>query len=322
VAGFARSLECSFVRIGVAGDAGIEFYPRELHCLVGAGRKMALLAGHLGVHSGQRIFCFRMVELLGLFPVGHIVAALAIGAELPLVYVLMAGDAILREAQKGLREVLLLNQRALRGNHMRRRMALLARHGRVLFYQWISGLAMIELLERRLPMNERKILAIVLEVAPHTVPAIGILHPEKRVIALMRGQTVGYFLMAFQALERWRAGSELVTRVALRRAIEGLVRFRERSGRNLGAGAGSREQESTENQQRAEDQTHGDIDGADATARCSCTEKRHQVPPTNRLLRFHRRWLDPKLARAMFRQTYEPTSCASPTKLAERTGKG
>ena len=215
VAGFARSLERAFVRIGVAGDAGIEFYPRELHCLVGAGRKMALFAGHLGVHSGQGILCFRMVELLGLFPVGHIVAALAVGAELPLVHVLMAGDAILREAQKRLREVLLLNQRALRGNHVRRRMALLASYGRVLFHEWISGLAMIELLKRRLPMDERKILAIVLEVAPHAVPAIGILHPEKRVVALMRGQTVGNFLMAFQALERRRAGSELVTRVAL-----------------------------------------------------------------------------------------------------------
>ena len=147
MAGFARSLESAFVRIGVAGDAGIEFYPRELHRLVGTSREVALLAGHLGVHSGQRILCLRMVELLGLFPVGHIVAALAVGAELSLVDVLMAGDAILREAQKGLREVLLLNQRALRGNHVRRRMALLARHGRVFFYEWVASLAMIELLE-------------------------------------------------------------------------------------------------------------------------------------------------------------------------------
>ena len=112
VAGFARSLEGPFVWIGVAVDAGIEFDPGELHRLFGAGREVALLAGHLGVHTGQRIFCFRMVELLGLFPIGHIVAGLAVGAELPFVDVLMAGDAILREAQKGLREVFLLDQRA------------------------------------------------------------------------------------------------------------------------------------------------------------------------------------------------------------------
>ena len=91
VAGFARSLEGALVRIGVAGDAGIEFDPRELHRLFGAGREVALLAGHLGVHSGQRILGFRMVELLGLFPVGHVVAALAVGAELPFVDVFMAG---------------------------------------------------------------------------------------------------------------------------------------------------------------------------------------------------------------------------------------
>ena len=64
-------------------------------------------------------------------------------------------------------------------------------------------------------MDERKILAIVFEVAPHAVPAIGILHPEKGVVALMRGQTVGNFLMAFEAFECRRAGSELVARVAL-----------------------------------------------------------------------------------------------------------
>ena len=98
-------------------------------------------------------------------------------------------------------------------------------------------------------MNEGKILAIVFEVAPHAVPAVGILHSEKRVVALMRSQTVRNFLVAFEAFECRRAGSELVAGVALRRAVEGLVRFRERSGRNLGAGAGSHEQESAENEQ-------------------------------------------------------------------------
>ena len=99
---------------------------------------------------------------------------------------------------------------------MRRGMALLARHGRMLFHERISGLAMIELLERRFPVDERKILAIVLEVAPHAISAIRILHPEKRVVALMRGQTVRNFLVAFEAFECRRAGSELVAGVALR----------------------------------------------------------------------------------------------------------
>ena len=134
VAGLARSLEGSLVRISVAVDARAEFDTREFHRLFGAGREVAFLAGHLGVHTGQRILCFRMVELLRLLPVGHVVAALAVSAELPFVDILMAGHAVLRESLKRIREVLLLNQRSLCRNHMRRRMALLASDGRMLFH--------------------------------------------------------------------------------------------------------------------------------------------------------------------------------------------
>lgn len=100
VAGFAGSLESSLVRIGVAVDTGSEFDPSELHRLVWAGRGVALFAGHLGMHSGKRIFCFRVVELLCLFPVGHVVAALAVAAKLAFVDVFMARNTILREAHK------------------------------------------------------------------------------------------------------------------------------------------------------------------------------------------------------------------------------
>lgn len=128
-------------------------------------------------------------------------------------------------------------------------------------------------------MNERKILAIVFEVALHAVLAIGILHPEKRVVALMRGQTVRNFLMAFEALERRRAGSELVAGVALGRAVQGLVRFGERSGRNLGAGTGGAHEESAERQQDADEPRRRDY--PDTKALCYCKEKLHQLPPTN-----------------------------------------
>ena len=99
------------VRIGVAGDAAIEFQAGELDCLVGSKRQVALLAGYLGVHSGERILRFRMVELLRLLPVGHVVAALTVGAELPFVGILMAGNAILRERQKGILQIFLLDER-------------------------------------------------------------------------------------------------------------------------------------------------------------------------------------------------------------------
>ena len=109
MAGIARSLKGPLVWIGVAVVARAKFDSGEFHGLVGAGREVALFAGHLGVFSGQRILCFRMVELFGLFPVGHVVAALAIGAKLPFVDILVAGRAVLREAHKGGWKVLLLD---------------------------------------------------------------------------------------------------------------------------------------------------------------------------------------------------------------------
>ena len=145
VAGLAGSFERALVRIAVAVIAGLKFDARKLHGFLGAGREVALFAGHLHVLSGQRIFGFGVVEILGLFPVGHIVAGLAIGAELPFVDVFMAGHAILREAHVGGRQILLFNQVAQCRKHVRRGVALLASDRRVFFHQRISCQAMIEL---------------------------------------------------------------------------------------------------------------------------------------------------------------------------------
>ena len=43
--------------------------PVYLTVFSGPGGEVAFFAGYLRVHAGQRIFCFRMVELLGLLPV-------------------------------------------------------------------------------------------------------------------------------------------------------------------------------------------------------------------------------------------------------------
>ena len=94
-------------------------------------------------------------------------------------------------------------------------------------------------------MHESKILAVVFQVAADAIPAVGILHSEQGVVTLMGGQAIRNFLVTFQAFERWRAGPKLMAGVALSRAAQGLMRFRERSGRNLGAGAGSAEEKST-----------------------------------------------------------------------------
>lgn len=83
------------MRVGVAVDASTELYRRKLNCLFRARREVAFFAGHLSMHSCQGILCFRMIELFGLFPVGHVVATLAVGTELPFMDVLVAGHAVL-----------------------------------------------------------------------------------------------------------------------------------------------------------------------------------------------------------------------------------
>lgn len=186
VAGFARAFERSLVRIGVAICARPEFYAAIFHRFFRLGREVALFACHLGVHSGQRIFGFRVVELLGLFPIRDVMAALAIVAELAFVHVFMASRALLRKAHEGRGKIFLLDQSARRRGHVRRSVALLARHVGVLFNQRISGEAVIELFLRRVPMHQRKILAVMFQVAAHAILAVGIRHGQLRVVALVR----------------------------------------------------------------------------------------------------------------------------------------
>jgi len=95
--GFARSLESSLMRVGVARRAGIEFNSREFRLFIRAGREVAFVTHDLCVHARQRVFRFRMVELARLFPVRQVVATQAVRAELPLVHIGMAGHAVLRE---------------------------------------------------------------------------------------------------------------------------------------------------------------------------------------------------------------------------------
>jgi len=82
-------------------------------------------------------------------------------------------------------------------------------------------------------MHQVEIIAIVFQVAAHAILAIGILHSQLRVVAPIRRQAIGNFLVAFQAFECRRAGPELVAVVALGRAVEGFVRFGQWAGRNL-----------------------------------------------------------------------------------------
>ncbi len=95
VAGFARRLEFSPVRIGMAVDAAVEFQSSKLYFVVRRRGNVAFVAGHFCVQSGKRVFCFRVIELRSLLPVGEVVAALAVRPQVAFMYIFVAGYAIL-----------------------------------------------------------------------------------------------------------------------------------------------------------------------------------------------------------------------------------
>ena len=67
-------------------------------------------------------------------------------------------------------------------------------------------------------MNQRKIKAVVFEVAAHAIFAAGIFHPEPRVKSTVCGKMLRNLFMTAETLECRSAGSELVAARALRRA--------------------------------------------------------------------------------------------------------
>jgi len=109
MAGLACRFEFAFVRVRMACGAGVELHALVLHGLFIAGWKVALFANHFGVRAGQGVSGLGMIELVGLFPVHNIVAALAIRAKLAFVHILVAGLAILRKAHVGMGQINLLN---------------------------------------------------------------------------------------------------------------------------------------------------------------------------------------------------------------------
>ena len=229
----AFGLERAFVRVHMAIDAG-----RELHVLV-ADRParhiglMTFLAGHFDVLTGQRITRLRVIELLGGFPIHEVVALQAVVAELAFVRILVTGDALLRKAEERLGGIRHLDERTFRAHHVHRRMTLLAGGVRVLPFEDIAGLLVVKLFLGRLPVNEMEVLAVVLQMAANAVLAVGILHSEPRVVAVLGVEPPGNFLVAVETLKGRRAGSELVATRALRCAGQGFMRFGKRPGRDL-----------------------------------------------------------------------------------------
>lgn len=194
-------LERTFVRIHVAIEACL-----ELHVLISRRaaqdiRLVALFARDLNVLAGEGIAGLRMVKLLCGLPVGKIVALQAIVAELPFVHIFMARHAILREPEKRLGKILVLNKRALFADHVHRRMTFLAGNSRVLAFQLVAGLLVIKLFLGRFPVNQVEIFAVVFEVAANAILSVWIAHLNLVVIPVLGREASRDFLMAIQAFE-------------------------------------------------------------------------------------------------------------------------
>lgn len=67
-------------------------------------------------------------------------------------------------------------------------------------------------------MDEIKIFAIMLQVAPDAVLTVWILHSKSRVVAVLVGKALRNFFVAIQAFKRRGARSELMATRALRRS--------------------------------------------------------------------------------------------------------
>ena len=96
-------------------------------------------------------------------------------------------------------------------------------------------------------------LAVVLQMAAHTIFSAGIVYFQFKVIAVPCRKILRDFLVAIEAFKCRRAGSEGMARSALRGAAEGRVGFRKRARGNLRASGERNEQTGSEEQERKEE---------------------------------------------------------------------
>jgi hypothetical protein len=233
VAVLAALFERSFVRIDMAVDARLELHVFVTRRSAGHVRLVALLAGNLDVQTGQWIAGLRMVKLVCRFPVCEVMTLQTIVSELALVHVLVAGHAILRQSEKGPREIFHLDERALIGHHVAGHVAFLAGHVGMLAFQLVARLQVIELILRRLPVDQPEVFSVVLQVAADAIPAVRILHSQPGVVAMIRRKTLRNLFVAIEALEGRRAGPELMATRALGGSAQGLMSFGKGARRNL-----------------------------------------------------------------------------------------
>ncbi len=184
VALLARLFEFTVMRIHVACLAGRKIHVLEARGAAGHIRFMAQLTLHVNVHARQGVLRFRVIELFGCLPIADVVATLAFGPQLAFVIVLMAGNAFGGKSDVRACNLFILNQRFEVRGDVPHHVTLLAGDARVLAFERITRLLMVELPNGRLPAHQCEIQSVVLQVTSHAILAIWILHPEMRVIAV------------------------------------------------------------------------------------------------------------------------------------------
>ncbi len=231
VTGHASLGEPAVVWIAVAIRTFREWNSPESRLILRPRRSVTLGAGHRAVQARQRISSLRMVELRGGFPIGEIVALGAIGPELTLVDIHVTRHAAGREPEKSPAQILDADQAVSGLADVLRLVALIALESGVLTLQRIAGLVVIERLERRQPMDERKILAVMLGMAFGAISLVD----QAGVEAASLGDPLRNLNVAFLALQNGAAETDLVTTRALRRPAERFMRLGKRPRRDLRA---------------------------------------------------------------------------------------
>ena len=116
------------VNIGVAIYALAERNSGVSWLVVGT-RRVAFLTGNLRMHPGKRIARFGVVELLDRrdrFPVGRVMALLAIRAQPPLVRIFVTAGACVGQADEGLIQIFDLDEGSISRRNMLCAMTLVA----------------------------------------------------------------------------------------------------------------------------------------------------------------------------------------------------
>lgn len=230
VASLASLHEAPAMRIAMAVGAFPEGDSRVSRQIVRPGR-VALLASDLRVQAGQRVPRLRVVKLGGVdrFPIREVVALCAILSKPAFVSILVTGSTRRGDAQERVVQVD-LDRRALRSRYVARRVTLAAEQAGMLPLERVACLPVIKTF--RVPLDDRKVLAVVLGVAGYALLARSGSQVVGRVQSFVRRQARPDLGVALQALERGLAPKFVACR-AVGGAVQRLMRTRQRPRRNL-----------------------------------------------------------------------------------------